>query len=249
MNSLWSGLIVLVTIGAVTAAANSAVYGRPPASVLEGSVLLVALVGGTALAFSRPFLLVAIPYLSVLLGGRTAGWPSALYPTVFALTFVIAISGVPAALATPIHRSEWLVDPIGSLVLVAAGLYALAGGSPSAPVRRHESGWRRADRWLVPGLLGAAVGALMYHELDPAYDSVFFATGNAVAASHAPVTVALFTAGLGLAYVASGSALRGLLGCQPWADAAVRALAGVATALLGVAILIGGFRIVRGLLL
>lgn len=252
MKSPWPSRLLLLAAGAAAVVAAVAVYGSRSGSPLEGSVLLAALAGGAALAFTRSFLLVSIPYAAVLFGGRTTEWaPSALYLAAFAVAFVVTISGVPAAIATPIHRSEWLVDPIGGVILVVAGLLALVDGAASAAAHRRESVARRVRHWIFAVALGGSTGALMYHELDPAYDSVFFATGNAVAASHAPATVVLFTTGLGVAYLAAGGAVRALVARQRWGHRVAlggRALAGIATALLGLAILTGRFRVVRGLL-
>ena len=184
MKSLWPSRLLLLAVGAAAVLAAVAVYG-------SGSRF-------------------PLPYVTVLFSGRTTEWASsALYFAAFAAAFVLTISGVPAASATPTRHS----------------IFAVA--------------------------LGGSTGALMYHELDPAYDSVFFATGNAVAASHAPATVVLFTTGLGVAYLAAGGAVRALVARQRWGRRGAvggRALAGVATALLGLAILTGRFRVVRGLL-
>lgn len=249
MKSPWLSWVLLLVVGAGAVVAAAAVYGSGAGSPLEGSVPLAALAGGVALAFTRPFLLVSIPYVMVIFGGMTSKWaPSALYLAAFAVAFVVTISGVPAAVASPVHRSEWLVNPIGGLILVAAGVMALVGGSPRPPFHHRESGWRGVGRWMAPGVLGATVGALMYHERDPAYDSVFFATGNAVAASHAPVTVALFTTALGATYLIGGSAARALVERHRWGHRILmggRTLAGAGTALLALAILTGRFSVVR----
>jgi cytochrome c biogenesis protein CcdA len=164
---------------------------------------------------------------------------------------VVTIGGVPAAIATPIYRSGWLVDPIGGVILMLAGLVALGAGALSAPLHRHESVARRVCHRIFAAVLGGSTGVLMYHQLDPIYDSVFFSTGNAVAASHAPATIMLFTEGLGVAYLAAGGAVRALIARQSWGRRVAlggRALAGIATALLGLAMLTGRFGVVRGLL-
>jgi hypothetical protein len=101
-------------------------------------------------------------------------------------------------------------------------------------------------------VLGATTGALVYHELDPVYDSVFFSTGNAVAASHAPLTVAAFVVGLALAYLSGGAALRLSLSSTGWGHTVLRmgrALSGIATALVGLAVLTGRFGVVRTLVI
>ncbi len=91
----------------------------------------------------------------------------------------------------------------------------------------------------------------MYHELDPAYDSVFFFTANAVAASHAPLTVAVFSTGLGLTYVVAGGAATTMASRARWARRILhggRMLSGIATALIGVAVLTHRFGAIRAVL-
>ena len=74
------------------------------------------------------------------------------------------------------------------------------------------------------------MGLVRYHELDPSFDSVFFATGNAVASSHAPLTVAVFSTALSvLHFVVAATASR-------WRLPAARALAGAGTVVLGAAV-------------
>ncbi|MGH7326697.1 MAG: hypothetical protein ACREJ9_18915 [Candidatus Rokuibacteriota bacterium] len=240
-----ASLLALLAAAAVAGTAIVAVYA--PGMPLRGYVGLAALAGGAALAFTRPFLLVFVPYLAVLLEGRARDLIGpALYLGAFALAFVVTISGAPAAVATPIHRSERLVDGAGGLIFLVAGAVASMGAR-----RARTLEWRPAGRWAFSTVLGATAGLLMYHELDPVYDSVFFATANAVPASHASPTVALFAVGLGAVYLIAGGATRRLVAPLRGGDTVLRAgraLSGLATALLGLAILTGRFYVVRTLL-
>ncbi len=252
-------------IAAAAAFAWWAVYGLgsvQSGSPLQGYVLFSAFMGGVALAFSRPFLVVLVPYLTVLFGGLKKeglaaygpwiSWgPLGWYLGAFALAFVVTISGVPKTVATPIYRSEWLIDPAGGAVFLAYGFLAVLGLLPPGPAHARSPAWRRVAGSSSAGVLGATAGILMYHGLDPTYDSVFFFTGNAVAASHAPLTVAVFTMGLGLIYLAAGGTAIAVASRARWGLMVFlggRILAGLATVLIGLLILTGRFGTLRGLL-
>jgi cytochrome c biogenesis protein CcdA len=246
-------LALLVAIGAAAAVARAVVYGSG-ASALGGQVLVSAFVGGLALAFSLPFLLVLFPFLTVLFAEDTNAGPlaSTAFLGTFALAFLVTISGLPGFIAAPMYQSEWLVDPAGGMVFVIWGLLSFAGLSPVGPLWASPSLSRRLLRPFSALVFGLSTGALMFHELDPAYDSVFFATANAVAASHSPVTVAVFTAGLGLTYLALARLTAAMASRVSWSRAvfaAGRMASGIATAVIGVAILTQRFDAIRGLLL
>lgn len=260
-----SALLVLTIVIAVAATAAAVVYspGRAPSvSPLRDNVPLSAFVGGVALAFSRPFLLVSVPFLTVLFkaartkraarSGPGADWaPPITYVATFALAFVVTISGAPGAIAAPIHRSDAILDPAGGVVFLVAGVMTVLGLGSQDAANSSAPTWRRGVHVGYGGVLGAMAGAVMYHELDPAYDSVFFATANAVAASHAPATVALFTLGLGITHLAAGMVAIGLIARTRRSRGALaggRALSGAATALIGLALLTGRFGAIRGLL-
>jgi hypothetical protein len=241
----------MVTIAAAATVARAAVYGS--GSSLGGYVLLSAFSGGVALAFSPPFLLVLVPYLAVLFAEPKSAGSAApkSYLAAFALAFVVAISGLPSAVATPIHRSESLVDLVGGAIFLVWGLLAALGFVPGGVVPPATPVWGRVAGAESAAALGASTGALMYHELDPVYDSVFFFTANAVAASHAPLTVAVFTTGLGLIYLAAGSTATAMTSRVGWGRRVLawgRPLLGIATTLIGVAILTRRFGAVRTLL-
>lgn len=249
-------LALMVIVAAAATVARVVVYGWEPvptASSLEGYILLSAFAGGVALAFSRPFLLVLVPFLTVLFGDAKKDGPRAAicFLGAFALAFIVAISGVPRAIATLIYQSEWLVDPAGGVVFLVGGLLSAARLLPPSTTDPTSSVWAGIVGSGPAGVLGATTGGLMYHELDPAYDSVFFFTANAVAASHAPLTVAVFSAGLGLPYVVAGGAATTMASRARWARRILRGgrmLSGIATALIGVAVLTHRFGAIRALL-
>lgn len=222
----------ILGVSLLAAGAYVLVYVAGPfeAGALQGRVLVTGVLGGWALAFTRPLLLfVLIPFATVL-WLRTSrhpphdpGWPQlppALFLAGLSLTFSIAISGAPDPVARAIYRAHSVIEVAVGAVLAVWG--ALVAVRVPAPVEAR-SGWLAAA-------LGVATGLLFYHELDPSYDSVFFATGNAVASSHAPLTVAVFSTALSVLYLAAAAqALR-------WRSPAGRTLAGTGTALLGVAV-------------
>lgn len=225
--------IVAVTGAAVWAYALVYVAGAPEVSLLQGRVLVAGFVGGWALAFTRPLLLfLLIPFATVVwlrTSGRpshTARWswlPPALFLTGFSLTFAVAISGVPEPLARAIYGAHGVIETAVGAVLALWG--AVVAVHVPARVEARSA-------WLAAGL-GIATGLLFYHDLDPSYDSVFFATGNAVASSHAPLTVAVFSTALSILYFAAAvQAVR-------WRFPAGRMLAGAGTVLIGVAVASG----------
>jgi cytochrome c-type biogenesis protein len=253
----WAVLLGVIVIAQIV------VFGLGAPALLRGFVRLSAFTGGVALAFSLPFLLVLVPYLTILFGNlkkdgptssrRWISWgPLGWYLGAFALAFVVTISGFPGAIATQIQRSEWLVNSGGGVIFLVWGLLVLLGLLPLGPDRHPPSVWRTVAGSGSAGVLGAATGAAFYHALDPVYDSVFFLTANAVAASHAPLTVAVFAAGLGLTYLATGILITAEMASQArWARGillAGRMLPGIAVALIGLAILTQRFGTIRGLL-
>jgi hypothetical protein len=253
--------LAVVAAGVVLAAV--AVYGwrgAPTAAPLRGQVLVSALAGGVALAFSRPFLLVLVPYLTVLLlhlkkepaaaGGGDWRFP-AIYVGGFGLAFVPTISGMPEFVATAIHRSDRIVDAVSGTVLSVWGLVTFAGLLPPRSFLSVPTAWKRAVLPVAGGAVGAAAGLVAYHALDPAYDSVFFATGNVVAASHAWPTVAVFAGALGLTYLAASrgaAAIAGLKGPAPAILSGIHTLSAILTVWIGLAALTGRLEAIRGLL-
>lgn len=234
----------------------------PATSPLAGQVLLAGLLGGTAMAFTRGALLILTPLTAVVADSVTAsdGASAALRLRVaravcfmagFAVAFCVAISGAPVPVAGLVYRHHRIADVIGGVALLIYGLVVAArpGSSTMETVRPRGRFWVGTG---AAGLLGLATGLVLAHDLDPLYDSVFFLTGNARAASHAPLTVALFTLGLSLV------ALTGTIGAVAMASRLVvgdRILAGLRigggflTALLGSVVLLDRFSAIRALLL
>jgi hypothetical protein len=235
----------ILAVAALGAGAYALVYfgGASEASLLRSRVLVAAFLGGWALAFTRPLLVfVLIPFATVIwlrqrghraFSRRWPWLPPALFLVGFSLTFVVAISGAPAPVAQAIYRGHDLIElGVGGLLALWGALIAVR--VPALIEARSE--------WWAAGL-GVATGLLFYHELDPSYDSVFFATGNAVAASHAPLTVATFATALSILYL--GAAARAVR----WRLPIGRTLAGAATALVGVAVAGGWLTTARAIIL
>jgi hypothetical protein len=165
--------------------------------------------------------------------GQWPWLPPTLFVVGFSLTFVVAISGAPDRVAQAIYRAHDFIElGVGGLLALWGALIAVR--VPALIEARSE--------WWATGL-GVATGLLFYHELDPSYDSVFFATGNAVAASHAPLTVATFATALSLLYLAAAAP------AARWRLPIGRTLAGAATALVGVAVAGGWLATVRAVIL
>lgn len=232
-------------------------------SLLAGQVLLAGLVGGAAVALSPGALLVLAPLAAVVADSvrgdarasgtfRRRAVRGVGFMAGFAAAFVVVISGAPGAVADLVYRSARVIDLGAGAVLLLYGVGAVARpawGSRSVGGRRHRR------RWIGParcGVLGSVVGLLLAHKLDPLYDSVFFLTGNGVAASHAPLTVAAFTLGLslvvlsltGLALMPAGHPMVG-----GWISGGLSVAGGLATAVLGAAVLAGRFSAIRSMLL
>ncbi len=234
----------------------------PTASPLAGEVLLAGVLGGAAVVFTRGILLVLTPLTAVVADSVRApsGVSEALrlraargvgFMTGFAAAFWLVISGTPDAVAGLVSQHQRITDVVGGAALLVYGLVVAArpGSSPRDAVRRGGRLWVGPG---AAGLLGLATGFVLTHDLDPVYDSVFFLTGNPVAASHAPLTVAVFTLGLGLAV------LTGTMGAIAMASHLVvgdrilvglRIGGGFLTALLGSVVLLDRFSAIRALLL
>jgi hypothetical protein len=86
------------------------------------------------------------------------------------------------------------------------------------------------------------MGLLLFHDLDPTYDSVFFSTGLAVAESHWPRAAYAFALGLGTIYVLGIGWLGGWAkrGAGPRrAVVTIQRIAAVAVMLVGIVFAIG----------
>ena len=233
----------------------------PADSVLAGKVLLAGIVGGAAVALSRGALLVLAPLTAVVAGsvrGHVGGSEAfrlraargAGFMAGFAAAFVVAISGAPGAVADVVSRSDRVIDPVAGAVLLVYGI-----GAVLRPAQRFRNTGGPRRRWIAParcGVLGFVAGLLLAHELDPLYDSVFFLTGNGVAASHAPLTVAAFALGLslvvlsltGLALMPAGHPVVGR-----WISGGLGVAGGLVTVMVGAAAVAGRSSPIRVMLL
>lgn len=222
----------ILAVALLAAGAYALVYagGASEAGVLRGRVLVAGFLGGWALAFTRPLLLFLLIPFATVVWLRTSQRPSrdprcpwlppALFLAGFSLMFSVAISGAPDPVARAIYRAHSVIEvAVGAALAAWGGLVAV----------RVPALVEARSGWLAAGL-GVATGLLFYHELDPSYDSVFFATGNAVASSHAPLTVAVFATALSLLYFAAAAQAMG------WRFPVGRTLAGTGTALIGIAV-------------
>jgi cytochrome c biogenesis protein CcdA len=177
-----------------------------------GQELLYALIGGAALAFSAPTLPLLVLYLMLLFiavnthsgldaVNRIGLLPVTLFLVAFVAAFVISISGVPSVIAKAIYNWKTTINIIGGLLIGFYGLKALneSGLMKSLwfmPVSKAEKGFVAAA-----STLGFMAGLLLFHHLDPYYDSVFFLTGRAGAFSHHPLSVGSFGLGLSAIYL------------------------------------------------
>jgi hypothetical protein len=88
---------------------------------------------------------------------------------------------------------------------------------------------------------------LLFHYLDPPYDSVFFLTGRAGAFSHHPLSVGTFSAGLSAMYIAVAHGLGGLIFSARTLNIAwIKVLAGVLAFILGSSFATGRFSSLAG---
>lgn len=261
-------LLAIPALLIVTAAASAwwLLFGAgadPAATPLAGRVLLSALMGGAAVAVSLSVVPVLAPFVAVVsdsVGGRwgTYGTLRARAPRAvgflvgFAIAFVVTISGTPPAVASLVYKSGPIVHPAGGAVLL---LYGLAAMIQTALAREGAWGRRRWPPWIGPAtaaLFGLVTGLVLAHELDPVYDSVFFVTGNAVAASHAPLTVGMFTLGQGLVVLSARTLVVILAGRVTHGGrilGGLRIAGGIATAFGGAAFIRGELSMIRALLL
>ena len=227
----------------------------PLTNQMGGQEPLYALVGGAALAFSAPNIPLLVVYLGVLFTARKAAskserddgvtlLPAGLFLLAFVIAFVITISGKPFLVANAVYRGRWIINLIGGLCVTFYGLKAFAesGLVKSLPLAQVLKG-RGEGLLLGPSVLGLMTGLLLFHNLDPFYDSIFFLTGRAGALSHHALSVSSFGLGLGAMYVALAYIL-GLLIVPKRRDkpiAWLNGILGVLTLVLGLSFATGTF--------
>lgn len=219
-----------------------------------GQELLYALIGGAALAFSAPTLPLLVLYLMLIFiavnphsgldaVNRIGLLPVTLFLVAFVAAFVISISGVPSVIAKAIYNWKTTINIIAGLFVGFYGLKAL-----------NESGLMKS-LWFIPvskaekGLVAAAstlgfmAGLLLFHHLDPYYDSVFFLTGRAGAFSHHPLSVASFGLGLSAMYLGVAYGLSLMAASMRLAKAGgwLKLIFGLLTLILGFSFATGTF--------
>lgn len=227
----------------------------PLTNVEGGEEPLYALVGGVALALSVPTLPLVVLYLTVLFasarapaeldtGPKVALLPTALFLVGFVSAFIITIGGVPSVISGAIYKGKVVVNAIGAVLIALYGLkvFKESGlvGSEALPFGLS----RKAGPETEALILGFFAGLLLFHHLDPPYDSVFFLTGRGNPLSHHPVSVISFGLGLSAMYVALGYGF-GLL-MNSWTGTKVLAwmkgIFGVLTLGLSVSFVFGVFK-------
>jgi len=219
-----------------------------------GEELLYALVGGAALAFSFPTIPLLVIYLSVLFaagkascesdrGYRGTFLPASFFLLTFVAAFIIAISGVPSLVAKTIYRGKGTIDVVGGSLVGLYGVRVLIQSGLIKGFRSSGISIGSQAILLEAPILGFITGLLLFHYLDPRYDSVFFLTGRAGAFSHHPLTVGSFGAGVSVMYFALAYSL-GLLMCprqSPNVLAWEYGVVGALTATLGLSFAAGKF--------
>lgn len=262
----WAGAAILGTVAArvLLDASGLRLTGSP--GIL--GVLGAAWLGGVAFPASWPALPVTVSVLgllaSILVLSVRNGQPpweirrralatTASFCSGLATALVVTFSGFPGSYASMVYAGKGWVDlaaggtvAVQGLVLVGRvlGLDMLGGGGGLGRRKGRHRTWE-------PALLGLAVGLTIYHDIDPTFDSAFFATGTAVATSHSPGAVIFFLFGAGLVYAATAWGLGGL---QPYGPRARRGVSASAVLLdfatmgLGVALAVGVYHpVARGL--
>ncbi|MCI0371262.1 MAG: hypothetical protein L0214_07740 [candidate division NC10 bacterium] len=220
----------------------------------------MGLVGGAAVAFSAPVVPLLVLFLAApdtyaspmvrqgvlpapLLTVGRAGWLP--FFSGFGLAFVIAMTGVPEAYARVIYPARRGIDLVAGTALLGYGLWLVESlNAFTGLIRPKGRSSRRFSRWGVTFLLGLSAGLLLYHHLDPTYDSVFFASQIIRQSSHGVLAATSFVMGVGGAFLALAVALAGVSRARRGMDAALRAIgtaAGMLTAILGGLFLTGRY--------
>lgn len=175
---------------------------------------------------------------------RSTVVPAVAFGAGFAVAFSTPISGTPAAYAAIISAGRRVLDVGGGIILGGLGAWSLAAGGLAR--RRGAAGRLRWPVGLSPTVAAAVggllMGLLLFHDLDPTYDSVFFSAGLAVAESHWPRAAYAFALGLGTIYVLGIGWLGGWAkrGAGPRrAVVTIQRIAAVAVMVLGIIFAIG----------
>lgn len=222
----------------------------PLTNVAGGEEPLYALVGGVALAFSVPTLPLLVLYVTVLFSAGKNQLPSVmLFLLAFVTAFVVTIGGVPYSIASTIYNGKTIINIIGGILLAFYGLKALNGSGLISELRFLVS---KSEKVAVmeAACLGLVAGLLLFHHLDPFYDSVFFLTGRAGAASHHPLSVSSFGLGLTAMYIALAYGVSLLTASRQVANdiAWLKGTASILSLILGLSFATGTFPSLVGLI-
>lgn len=185
----------------------------PLTNVTGGEEPLYALVGGVALAFSVPTLPLLVLYLSIFFASERASLEpntshrpgllaAVLFLFGFCVAFIITISGVPSSVAKQIYEQKWIVNLVGGFLVAIYGVKVFIESGLIENLRFIRVPKGGIGILIAPPILGFVAGLLLFHHLDPPYDSVFFLTGRAGAFSHHPLSVGSFGLGLSVMYFA-----------------------------------------------
>ncbi|MEK6600260.1 MAG: hypothetical protein AABZ09_00120, partial [Candidatus Binatota bacterium] len=253
----WEGAIIFLLVVGLSMTSRLFIYSFrhiPLTGHTGGEEPLYALVGGAALALSVPMLPLLVLYLTSLFTLRKGSSeldephkatmiPATFFLLTFVTAFVVTISGTPYVLASAIYKGKGIINLAGGILVVFFGLKAFIESGLIASLRLvHLS---KSKRWILAEapIVGFMAGLLLFHYLDPFYDSVFFFTGRAGALSHHPISIISFGLGLSAIYLALAYAFSLLIVSMPTAKsiAWVRGILGVLTLSLGFSLATGKF--------
>lgn len=250
-------LILVVSIGLVRAylfGSGPPTWGARPAAWLTPWYAFLGGIAVSGMSITVPILSAA---LATTLWAPAASWRRGNGPTLrstlvravtfgvgFAVAFSTPVSGTPAAYAALISAGGRGLDVAGGVLLAGLGIWSLA---PAGLPRRQGAGGRvmwpaGLNPASVSALAGALMGLLLFHKLDPMYDSVFFSIGLVAAESHWPRAAYAFSLGLASGYVV------GIAWLGWWAERvrgpgrvviAIQRIAALAAMLLGIVFAIG----------
>jgi len=169
--------------------------------------------------------------------------PAGLFLLAFVIAFVITISGMPSLIANSVYRGKWIINIIGGLFVAFYGLKAFAESGLLRGLRFVPVSRGKGRLLLEPLVLGFMAGLLLFHHLDPYYDSVFFFTRRAGAFSHHPLSVGSFGLGLSAMYlgVAYGFSLMAASTRLAKASGWIKLILGLLTLILGFSFATGTF--------
>lgn len=261
---LWEGAIVFGFVLLAAVFSRLLIFSFrhiPMTGQTGGEEALYALVGGTALAFSAPMFPLLVVCLTVAFTTGKAFSESeracgvALLPTIFFLAafltvFVITISGAPYAIASTIYKWKTSINVIGGAVIAFHSIRDFAESTLFKSLRFLRVSKGTKGSLAEAPILGFIAGLLLFHHLDPFYDSVFFLTGRAGAPSHHPLSVSSFGLGLTAMYIALAYGVSLLTASRQVANgiAWLKGTASILSLILGLSFATGTFPSLVGLI-